>query len=103
MQKENYGLVLEGGGAKGAYHIGAAKALAELDIKIGGISGTSVGALNGAMLIQDDLEKAYNLWYNIKPSKVYEINDNYFQDLKDLKITKETFIYFYNKVKDIFE
>lgn len=103
MQKEKYGLVLEGGGAKGAYHIGAAKALAELNIKIEGISGTSVGALNGAMLIQDDLEKAYDLWYNIKPSKVYEINDNYFQDLKDFKISKDTLLYFYNKVKDIFE
>lgn len=103
MTKESYGLVLEGGGAKGAYHIGVAKALDELNIKVEGISGTSVGALNGAMLIQDDLEKAYDLWYNIKPSKVYEINDNYFQDLKDLKINKDTILYFFNKMKDIFE
>ena len=103
MSEEKYGLVLEGGGAKGAYHIGVAKALEELNIKFAGISGTSVGALNGAMLIQGDLEKAYELWYNIRPSKIYEINDDYFQDLKELKINKDTILYFFNKMKDIFE
>ena len=38
-----YGLVLEGGGAKGAYHIGAYKALIEEGGDKGG-SGYSVGA-----------------------------------------------------------
>lgn len=65
-----YGLVLEGGGSKGAYHIGACKALNELGFEYGIVAGTSVGALNGAMLVQGDLEEAYNLWYNINPSKV---------------------------------
>ena len=31
---ETYGLVLEGGGSKGSYEIGACKALKELGIKI---------------------------------------------------------------------
>jgi NTE family protein len=44
------GLVLTGGGAKGAYHIGAVKALAELNIPIHGVSGASIGALNGAIV-----------------------------------------------------
>ncbi len=44
-----YGLVLEGGGAKGAYHIGAYKAILEEGIEIGGVAGTSVGALNGGL------------------------------------------------------
>ena len=103
MSKEKNGLVLEGGGAKGAYHIGVAKALSELNIKIDGISGTSIGALNGAMLIQGDLEKAYDLWYNMKPSKIYEINDEYIDDLKEMKINKDTLVYFFNKMKDVFE
>jgi len=34
------GLVLEGGGAKGAYQAGAYKALLELGIEIDGVSGT---------------------------------------------------------------
>ena len=46
-----YGLVLEGGGARGAYHIGVYKAILEEGIEIGGITGTSIGALNGAMIV----------------------------------------------------
>lgn len=45
------GLVLSGGGAKGAYEMGVWKALRELGLenRITGVSGTSVGALNGVM------------------------------------------------------
>ena len=39
-----YGLVLEGGGAKGAYQIGAWKALREEGVKIRGVAGVSVGS-----------------------------------------------------------
>jgi len=58
-----YGVVLEGGGARGAYQIGVYKALIEEGIEVGGIAGTSVGALNGAVLVQGDFEKAYELSY----------------------------------------
>ena len=42
-------LVLGGGGAKGAYEVGAIAALDELGIKAGSVFGTSVGALHAAM------------------------------------------------------
>lgn len=45
-----YGVVLEGGGARGAYQIGALKAVTEAGIRIGAVAGASVGALNGAFL-----------------------------------------------------
>ena len=61
LSKE-YGLVLEGGGAKGAYQIGAWKALKEAGVKIKGVAGTSVGALNGALICMGDLEQAEKLW-----------------------------------------
>ena len=70
-----YGLVLEGGGGKGAYHIGAVKALQEMGIEIGGVAGVSVGALNGAMIVQGDTDRAYELWYNIDPSMVIKMDD----------------------------
>ena len=54
---KEYGIVLEGGGARGSYQIGAWKALREAGIKIRGIAGASVGALNGALICMDDLEK----------------------------------------------
>lgn len=42
LSKE-YGIVLEGGGARGAYQIGAWKALREAGIRIRGIAGATSG------------------------------------------------------------
>jgi len=70
-----YGLVLEGGGGKGAYQVGACRALIELGKEIGAVAGTSVGALNGAMFVQNDMEKAYELWYNLSPSRIFNLTD----------------------------
>lgn len=72
---KEYGLVLEGGGAKGAYQIGAWKALREAGIKIRGVAGTSVGALNGALICMGDLEAAEHLWENISYSKIMSVDD----------------------------
>lgn len=51
-----YGVVLEGGGARGAYQIGALKAVTEAGIRIGAVAGASVGALNGVFLCMGDLK-----------------------------------------------
>ena len=53
-------LVLGGGGAHGAYQIGVWQALKEHNIQFEIITGTSVGALNGALILQGDMEKAIN-------------------------------------------
>lgn len=57
-----YALVFGGGGAKGAYQIGVWKALRELSIDIEAVVGTSVGALNGAMVAMGDYQAAFELW-----------------------------------------
>lgn len=85
LEKE-YGIVLEGGGARGAYQIGAWKALKEVGIKIKGISGTSVGALNGALMCMGDLKKAEEVWKNISYSKVMDVDDNLMKDLFEGKL-----------------
>ena len=46
------GLALEGGGAKGAYEIGAYRALTELGYHFDVICGVSIGAINAALLAQ---------------------------------------------------
>ena len=74
MTKE-YGIVLEGGGAKGAYQIGAWKALVEAGVKIKGIAGTSVGALNGALMCMGDLENAEEVWETISYSRIMDVDD----------------------------
>ena len=70
-----YALALEGGGAKGAYQIGAWKALREAGVKIDAVAGTSVGALNGALIVMGDLEKAEAIWENIRYSQVMDVDD----------------------------
>ena len=63
-------LVLGGGGAKGAYEVGAIAALDELGIKAGSVFGTSVGALHAAMYAQGSMDAAAALWDNIRLSDV---------------------------------
>ncbi|SKA91736.1 NTE family protein [Caloramator quimbayensis] len=70
---ENYALVLGGGGAKGAYEIGVWQALRELNIPINIVCGTSVGALNGAMIAQGDFELAKDLWTSISFESVVKV------------------------------
>lgn len=60
------GLALGGGGAKGFFHIGVLKALTSLGIKIHSISGTSIGALIGALYaLHLDAEKVEEVTLNI--------------------------------------
>lgn len=64
------GLVLSGGGAKGAYHVGVVKALAEYRIEVDIISGASIGALNGALLatsssMQEGYERLNEIWQSL--------------------------------------
>jgi NTE family protein len=98
-----YGLVLEGGGARGAYQIGAWKALSELGIEIRGVAGTSVGALNGAMVVQDDLEKAYDIWYNMTYSRVMKLEDDTLERIRELSGFPENFHALLRAVREIFK
>lgn len=73
---KTYALALEGGGARGAYQIGAFKALKEADVKINAAAGSSVGALNGALIAMGDLVLAEELWHNMTFSKVMDVDDS---------------------------
>lgn len=83
------GLVLEGGGAKGSYHVGVYKAILDTGIEIQGIAGTSAGALNGAMIVQGDFDICYDLWKDISYSKVIEADDEEIQKLQELKLNRD--------------
>ncbi len=60
------GLVLSGGGGKGAYQIGAWKAFEEFNIKFDVISGTSIGAINGLLMSSVDVISATNIWLTLE-------------------------------------
>lgn len=80
---KSYALALEGGGAKGAYQIGAWKALKEAGIKLSAVSGTSVGALNGALITMDDLDMAIRCWEEIRYSQIMDVDDEAMQTIMD--------------------
>lgn len=67
------GLVLSGGGAKGAYQVGVLKALRELGTRIDAVSGASIGALNGGILasapsLDVAIERLEELWGRLSKS-----------------------------------
>ena len=73
MKPQNdIGLVLCGGGGRGAYQIGVWKALHErgFDRNITAVSGTSVGALNAALFACGDLSLAENIWTSLRQSDI---------------------------------
>ena len=68
--KHKIGLVLGGGGGKGAFQVGVWKALCEykLDKKISCMSGSSIGALNSVLFSQKNGEESYEIWSNLDMS-----------------------------------
>lgn len=96
-----YGVVLEGGGARGAYQIGVYKALIEEGIEVKGIAGTSVGALNGAILVQGDFDKAYEIWENISYSRVIKASDEEIEKFKKGKLDREDILLLIQRLRGI--
>lgn len=65
-------ITLSGGGARGSYEAGLIKALHEIGITFDIVTGTSVGALNGALMVQGDVERLISLWENMGLNDVFE-------------------------------
>ncbi len=64
-------LILSGGGARGAFEVGAEKyAREEKGYSWDVISGVSVGALNGFMLAMEKYERLWDLWNTISNDRV---------------------------------
>ena len=70
-----YAIALEGGGARGAYQVGAWRALEEAGIRYNAVSGTSVGAINGALMAMRDLQQAEQIWKDIRFSQIVNVDD----------------------------
>lgn len=95
MEDKTWGLVLSGGGGKGAYQVGVLKAMDELGMldRVDAIAGSSIGALNAVLLAQQDKKKMEEVWNQITPDQIFsaeissadilsEITD-IFQDVKE--------------------
>jgi len=73
LDESDLGLILSGGGARGAYQIGVWKAMKEVKVDrlIKKVYGTSVGAINGAAFAQGDFALAEALWKELHYSRVF--------------------------------
>jgi len=63
-EESRIGLVLSGGGAKGAYQAGVFQAMAELGLchRVKAISGCSIGAMNALLFAAGDPERWRRMW-----------------------------------------
>lgn len=76
FSENEWGLVLAGGGGKGAYQVGAFRALRErgIDNYITAVSGVSVGALNLVLFAYNDQKMAEDVWRNISPKQFLSVD-----------------------------
>ena len=75
-ENEKWGIVLSGGGTKGAYEVGALRAIRELRLPIRGIAGTSIGALNAAMFLGCDLKQIENIYRTVRLTDILPVSSN---------------------------
>ncbi len=76
------GLCFSGGGARGAYQIGACQALKEAGVleHVEVFSGTSIGAANASIVATCSLDKAKQIWFDI-PEDTLRRTENLFKKL----------------------
>lgn len=74
METGKKALVLGGGGSRGSYEVGVWQALHEHGYRPDIVTGTSVGALNGAMVAQDKLDETVRMWRMLTTDMVMDIN-----------------------------
>lgn len=93
------GLVLEGGGAKGAFHCGAVVALYDNGYRFDGVAGTSIGAINGALIAQDaGYDSMLKLWENVHASLFTDFDDEQVEKLLTKQLSKDTVEYWSKQV-----
>lgn len=84
-------VVLSGGGAKGSYQVGVWKALKRIHISYDIVTGTSVGALNGALMVQKDYRLAKKLWMTLNLEYLFSQSPKKNTNLEVFKLYQENF------------
>lgn len=101
INRNKLALVLEGGGARGAYQAGVLKALFEAGYVFDGVAGTSVGALNGVMVAQNKFDESIKIWDEIDFANVLDVNNFYGERLASKNFDQQTLKYFYGYFKKL--
>ncbi len=91
-KNKSYALSLEGGGFRGAYQAGVIYALAENNLTISAVCGTSIGALNGALVAAGKIEKLKELWLNFEINDVFHIKSTDLENFFEYEFSRINFI-----------
>ena len=82
---ERVALVLQGGGALGAYQAGVFQAIHEANIEVDWICGTSIGAINGALIAgnppEQRVQRLREFWEAVTKPPIRIPNLPWFSDL----------------------
>ncbi|WP_300278110.1 patatin-like phospholipase family protein [Peptacetobacter sp.] len=97
------GLVLEGGGTKGSYQIGAYKALNEMGMDFQGITGSSIGALNGAYIVQGDIKIMEEIWLEYDYKHFINVDFETYEKLKDIDTNMKQMNQIFSLIKKSFK
>ena len=74
LRGRRVGLVLSGGGAKGAYHIGCLRALRAFGLeRFAAIAGSSVGAINAVLFATGHLDAVEDAWRSLGPLDIVRL------------------------------
>ncbi len=85
-------IVLSGGGSKGSYQVGVWKALRKLHIHYDIVTGTSIGALNGALMTQNTYLRARYIWHKLNLEYLFNQKPTSNKDRDVLKLFGRNFI-----------
>lgn len=90
---EKRAVVLAGGGSRGSYQMGVWRALRELGWDFQIVTGTSIGALNGALLVQDDYDVGMQMWESMSTAEAFNLDiDAKLGSLRDVGSKIGTFL-----------
>ncbi len=71
------GLALAGGGVKGSYEVGAYAAMKKCHLKFDGISGTSIGSFNAAMIVAHKEKELAKFWQEIDVATILGLDEEF--------------------------
>ena len=95
IERKKRGLVLGGGGARGIYEIGAWIALQSCGIHFDIVTGTSIGALVGAMYVQNHLKSVLDFVYHLSPEQIVTDMMDPMENLEEVLANKEALFAFF--------
>lgn len=83
------GVALEGGGARGSYHVGALIALRKCGIYPKCFVGTSIGSVNAALAACNDYKTMEHVWKEVSCEELFNVDSNLIKAIEQKKIDKK--------------